>query len=54
MTYKQIEAMHEVRMWTVQIVIPVVIIGYAVWQNEAARTKIKATYYQLKDKLKRR
>ena len=47
MTYKQIEAAHETRMWIGQIIIPSVMTGVALMQNPEINTRVKSKFNKM-------
>ena len=48
MTYKNIEAAREVRLWVTHIILPIGIVSYLVFSNPKARAAIKYTPEQVK------
>lgn len=53
MKYKHLYAAHELRMTIVQIVLPSITLGYAIWSNPEARFAIKRTANNFKYKVKK-
>lgn len=51
MTYKQIQAAHEIRMWIGQVIIPAVIGGVMLATNPYVRTWVGNKVYNIKLKI---
>ena len=51
MTYKQIQAAHEIRMWIGQVIIPAVIGGVMLASNPHVRTWVGNKVYNIKLKI---
>lgn len=51
MTYKQIQAAHEIRMWIGQVIIPTVIGGVMLVSNPYVRTWVGNKVYNIKLKI---
>lgn len=52
MKQKHIDAMREARLWVAQIVVPGIIIGYTICQNQEAKNYITDKYQKVKNSLK--
>ena len=51
MDYKQIQTLHEIRMWVVQVIIPTVIGGVMLATNPHVRTWVGNKVYNIKLKI---
>lgn len=51
MTYKQIQAAHEIRMWIGQVIIPAIIGGVMLASNPYVRTWVGNKVYNIKLKI---
>ena len=51
MDYKQIQTLHEIRMWVVQVIIPTVIGGVMLVTNPHVRTWVGNKVYNIKLKI---
>ena len=51
MDYKQIQTLHEIRMWIVQVIIPTVIGGVMLATNPHVRTWVGNKVYNIKLKI---
>ncbi|WP_407450048.1 hypothetical protein [Fibrobacter sp.] len=52
MTYKQIEASRERRLWLVQVVLPAIGFGWMAMQNPEINSKVKSAARNIKQKIK--
>ena len=53
MTYKNIEAAKEVRLWVTHIILPMGIVSYLVFSNPKVRAEMKYTCEKVKSKFKK-
>ena len=53
MTYKNIEAAREVRLWVTHIILPIGIVSYFVFSNPKIRAEIKYTCEKVKSKFRK-
>ena len=51
MTYKQIEASREVRLWIGQVIVPALAVGAMVMANPETRDKVNAKIKEVKNKI---
>ena len=54
MTYKQIEAAHETRMWIGQVIISSVMTGVALMQNPEINTRVKSKFNKIKNNVSKK
>lgn len=52
MTYKQIEASREARLWLGQVIVPAIVGAVAIWSNPEARCMIKNKIEDVKRSIK--
>lgn len=48
MTYKQIEASRELRLWIGQVIVPIITVGIAIYSNPEARQAVSNTVHKIK------
>lgn len=54
MTYKQIEAAHELRMWIKEVIVPVTAAGLVLGSVPEVRDTVKTGYEKAKETLKKK
>ena len=54
MTYKQIQAAHEVRMWIKEVIVPVVGTGLVVGSIPEVRETVKSGYRKAKESIQKK
>ncbi len=54
MTYKQIEASRELRLWIGQVLVPAVGFGAVLWSKPEIRNAVTSKYEDIKSKLSKK